>query len=247
VADASPHKTPPKEHASPEAQAFRKQAEAKLRQQRPPAHQPRSETDIPALVHELEVHQIELEMQNEELQSAHAIARQAAQKYTNLFDFAPVGLFVLGPDGTIREVNLAGAALLGLERQNVAGRLIQQFVVPEHRVAFSDFRDSLRPGEGRRTCETRLLCAHRDPRVVLVEATVAENLPGQGQECRLGMIDNTERAQAELKLKESNWELTRMNKAMVGRELRMVELKKDINELLGELGRPPHYPLAGEG
>ena len=77
---------------------------------------PAAEADARALVHELQVHQIELEMQNEELQRAQAAAQEASEKYYDLFDFAPVGYFLWDHEGRILEVNLAGAALLGLDR-----------------------------------------------------------------------------------------------------------------------------------
>ena len=69
-----------------------------------------AEVDARALVHELQVHQIELEMQNEELQRARAAAEEASEKYYDLFDFAPVGYFLWDAEGRILEVNLAGAA-----------------------------------------------------------------------------------------------------------------------------------------
>ena len=75
-----------------------------------------SEADSRALIHELEVQQIELEMQNEELQRAQAAAEEASARYGDLFDFAPVAYFLWDHQGRILEVNLAGAALLGWDR-----------------------------------------------------------------------------------------------------------------------------------
>ena len=87
-----------------------------------------AEADARALVHELQVHQIELEMQNEELQRAQAAAEEASEKYCDLFDFAPVGYFLWDHEGRILEVNLAGAALLGLDRSAVVQKRFGQFV-----------------------------------------------------------------------------------------------------------------------
>ena len=67
-----------------------------------------AEVDVRAVLHELPVHQIELEMQNEELQSARVMAAEVSEKYQDLFDFAPVGYFLWDADGRICEVNLAG-------------------------------------------------------------------------------------------------------------------------------------------
>ena len=96
---------------------LRSKAEESLRTGRAGPATAVSEADARALVHELQVHQIELEMQNEELQRAQAEAQEASEKYYDLFDFAPVGYFLWDHEGRILEVNLAGAALLGLDRR----------------------------------------------------------------------------------------------------------------------------------
>ena len=72
--------------------------------------------DMEKLVHELEVHQIELEMQNEELRKAQIETEESRTKYVEIYDFAPVGYFTLNSKGMIVEANLAGAAMLGIER-----------------------------------------------------------------------------------------------------------------------------------
>src|ERR1035441_2711786 len=105
---------------SPDARVLRQRAEQKLREHQALAEQPPSEIDARALVHELQVHQIELEMQNEELDRAQAQTQEALDKYIDLFDFAPLGYFRLTQEGVIREANLAGAALLGLDRSRGA-------------------------------------------------------------------------------------------------------------------------------
>jgi PAS domain S-box-containing protein len=228
--------------ASPADRCLRQSAEQKLRAQQRAAERPLREIDARALVYELQVHQIELEMQNEELQRAQVEAQQAADKYSELFDFAPVGYFALDLRGLISAVNLVGAALLGLYRERVTGQPFEQYVAPASRAEFSAFCRSVRPGEGRRSCETRLLQHGHGLRDVLVEATLPRNEPGQGHGCRLAVIDITERKRAEEALRETNAELTRFNRAMVDRELRMIELKKEINGLCHRAGQPPRYP-----
>jgi PAS domain-containing protein len=86
--------------------------------------------DALALVHELQVHQIELEMQNEELRHSKLETENALMKYSDLYDFAPIGLFAFDARGLILEVNLAGAALLGTERRNLMNRHFRMFVAP---------------------------------------------------------------------------------------------------------------------
>ncbi len=104
-----------------DAAELRRQAEEQLKE-RKKGQAGKGATPLPAeepqrLIHELQVHQIELEMQNEELQKSRAEVEAGLALYADLYDFAPVGYFTLDRDGTIRLVNLAGARLLGLERE----------------------------------------------------------------------------------------------------------------------------------
>ena len=82
------------------------------------------------LVHELQVHQVELEMQNEELRGAQEQIAKSRNDYADLYDFSPVGYLTFNGDALITGVNLTGAALLGLERQKLLKRRFRQFVAP---------------------------------------------------------------------------------------------------------------------
>src|SRR5215471_17755790 len=99
---------------------LRAQAEERLK--RKPAGKPPGTADEAArLMHELEVHQIELEMQNESLMASRAETEAGLERYTELFDFAPLGYAILGADEVIREINHAGAKLLGNIRSRLVG------------------------------------------------------------------------------------------------------------------------------
>jgi|GEM_PF-621058 len=84
-----------------------------------------------AIIHELQVHQIELEMQNDELKRVQLALEESRDKFQDLYDFAPVGYFTLSPKGIIKEVNLTGASLLGMPRSKLIGRGFGYFVAPE--------------------------------------------------------------------------------------------------------------------
>ena len=105
----------------------------------------------------MRVHQIELEMQNEELQGAQAAAQEAAARYSDLFDFAPIAYFLWDHEGRILEVNLAGTALLGLERGMVVHKRFSQFVAMEVRAAFANFCHRMLLADTKQTCEVKIL------------------------------------------------------------------------------------------
>jgi PAS domain S-box-containing protein len=84
----------------------------------------------PDLLHELQVHQIELEMQNEELQRAQVAIEEARDRLADLYHLAPVGYFTLSDAGQILDANMTGAGLLGVDRKALVGRPFASFVAP---------------------------------------------------------------------------------------------------------------------
>src|SRR3954469_19263929 len=111
---------------------LRKDAEGRLKRARPPeGDRATPEVDARRLLHELEVHQIELELQNDELRRARSETEAGLERYTELFDFAPVGYATLAQGGQIREVNHLGARLLDRERAALAGQQFVSLIVEE--------------------------------------------------------------------------------------------------------------------
>ncbi len=92
--------------------------------------------NVEDLLHELRVHQIELEMQNEELQEAQIKLEDSQRKYFDLYNFAPDGYFTLDENGIVLESNLKGASLLGVERQNLHKTAFIQYITPAYRNRF---------------------------------------------------------------------------------------------------------------
>jgi PAS domain S-box-containing protein len=155
-----------------------------------------AEVDVRAVLHELQVHQIELEMQNEELQRAGAVASEASDKYQDLFDFAPIGYFLFDGQSRILEVNLAGAALLGLDRSTAVKQRFAQSVAMEYRISFGDFCRRVLATEAKQSCELTLI-KNGEAVHVLVEGIVAQDRRRPGQLCRATVTDITARKQAE--------------------------------------------------
>jgi two-component system sensor histidine kinase/response regulator len=175
---------------------LRREAEERLREGEGSPVEDASEADVRALVHELQVHQIELEMQNDELQRAHATAQGASEKYCDLFDFAPVGYFLWDREARILEVNLAGAALLGLDRKALIQKRFGQFVAMDNRPAFANFCKRVLATDSKQTCEVKLL-KDGQPVYVLVEGIAAHDGLGQERLCRAAVIDVTRQKRAD--------------------------------------------------
>jgi PAS domain S-box-containing protein len=176
-------------NTSADAAELRRRAEDRLRAAAAKRTPARTETDTQRLVHELQVHQIELEMQSEELWQSRAEAEAGLEHYTELYDFAPVGYLILGRDGAIRKVNLAGADLLGVERARLVGRGFWVFVDQPDRAGFKVFLEKIFANQAKEVCEVALLNEGKEPLNVHITATVSQD----EQECRLMMVDITER------------------------------------------------------
>lgn len=145
------------------------------------------------LLHELQVHQVELEMQNEELRRARDEASSLHEKYLDLYDFAPVGYLTLDPEGAIREANLAGATLLGVPRGELPRRRLALLLEAESRPALAAFLADVAAGRHGVACDVSLSREGREPcRLELGGAAFAE-----GRELRVTMVDVTERRRAE--------------------------------------------------
>ena len=134
-----------KKHNGQDLQLLRTIAEAQL------ARVPDSEIPVrPAgeLMYELRVHEIELEMQNEELRQAQIVLKESHDRYMDLYEFAPVGYLTLADSGMIAEANLTGATLLGMERGKLLHRRFQFFVAPDDRDRWHRFYQDAKQHQG---------------------------------------------------------------------------------------------------
>ena len=177
----------------PTAAELRRRAEERLRERPPETRQAPTEADTRRLVHELQVHQVELEMQNEELQKARDEMEAGLEKFTDLYDFAPVGFLTLDREGTIREANLTSANLLGIERARLVNRRLGVCVSAADLPAFNAFLTRVFESKARQSCEMTLPKEGKPPVTVRIEAAVAAS----GQECRAVLDDITEHKRAD--------------------------------------------------
>lgn len=153
------------------------------------------------LLHELQLHQIELEMQNETLRQTQVALEESRDRYLDLFEFAPVGYLMLGDAGNIAEINLTGATLLGADRSRLLQRPFSNFVASADRDKWHrHFAHALRQSE-KQACELDLQRSNGEgfaARLDCVRVASGNAVPT----LRIALTDITERRQAELKLRE---------------------------------------------
>jgi signal transduction histidine kinase/PAS domain-containing protein/ActR/RegA family two-component response regulator len=167
---------------------LRYRAEEQLRDETTSEHLLGTEGDPLKLLYELQVHQVELEMQNAELRQARDKLESALEQYTDLYDFAPVGYLTLDREGTISRVNFKAAGFLGVDRSRLVGRRFESSVGGEERPAFAAFLGRVFASLSKETCEVTLMKEGNSPLFVEIEAEAAAS----GQECRIVLFDLTE-------------------------------------------------------
>lgn len=184
-----------KKRPDPASAKLRRRAEARVAKNAKTAAS-RSGADPQRLIHELEVHQVELELQNEELRRARA---EIEANYNELYDFAPVGYFTLKRNGEIEKTNLTGAVMLGQPRAKLLGRRLAAFVTPESLPGFNDFLRRIMGGTDKEGCMVTLMKGGDTPVVAYVEGTGA----GPRSKRRVVVVDITSIEQSRRALRES--------------------------------------------
>ena len=170
----------------------RRRAEELLRQ-RPEDIQTVPGEDIKKLIHELQVHQIELEMQNEELRQAQVELEESRTRYFDLYDFAPIGYLTFDRKGLIVEVNLTGADLLGVERKHLIKRGFSQFIERDYQDVFYFHRTLVFESKIRQSCELKLMKSDGTSVYAHLESIAVEDASGTCKQCRTTVSDITKR------------------------------------------------------
>ena len=165
-----------------------------------------------SLLHDLRVHQIELEMQNEELRRAQVELETSRARYFDLYDLAPVGYLTLCEQGLIIEANLAAANLLGVARGALVKQPLSRFVVREDQDIYYRHRKQLFETGAPQVCELRLGKKDGTHCWAQLDATVAHNADGLPA-CRAVLADITERKRVEEEQARIEYQRQRLQKA----------------------------------
>ncbi len=155
-----------------------------------------SSVEMHRMIHELSVHQIELEMQQDELLQSRDDLEKGLERYTELYDFAPVGYLTLARDSSILEVNLTATRMVGVERSLLKGRRLLLFVDPEERRVFNALMERVFTHQEPRFCEV-MLVHENDPLAPGCIARIEAVVQNDGQSCWTVLSDITRQKQIE--------------------------------------------------
>ena len=170
-----------------EAQLLRIKAESELKMQQKKASITENELDVKKLLHELQVHQIELEMQNEELRQANESTELALKRFTMLYDLAPMGYFTLDQNANICELNFTGAEMLGERRFSLINNNFKLFIADESKLTFSEFFSKVFSSNYKESCVVQLGYGNNLMSRVYMEGVVT----GDDSNCLLSVVDIT--------------------------------------------------------
>jgi PAS domain S-box-containing protein len=190
-------------------QALRKKAEEIAREKAarmPENVEALSPDEVRQTLHELRVHQIQMEMQNEELRRAQEELEAARARYFDLFDLAPIGYFTVSEAGLIMEVNLTAANMLGVTRGSLVKQPLTRFILPEDRDIYYRRRKLLFETGAPQMCEMRMVKKDAAPFWAQMEARLAQNAEG-APVCRAVVSDISARNRVEVELQQVRDEL----------------------------------------
>jgi PAS domain S-box-containing protein len=156
-------------------------------------------TDVHRLVHELQVHQVELELQNEALAEAYAEADAISKRYAEIYDFSPIAFITVDALGAICQINLAGAILLGINHAEFKRYRFGASVEAESVAVFNQFLEKVLRERSRQGCEISLSAtAQRPAAIITIDAVPDES----GKECRMVVVDVTQKTHDAKRLRE---------------------------------------------
>ncbi|HET7839010.1 MAG TPA: histidine kinase dimerization/phosphoacceptor domain -containing protein [Rectinemataceae bacterium] len=182
------------------AERLRRQAEEAMGR-KGPVSKGEEELDARRLVHELRVHQVELELQNEELRETRARAEESLERFRELFEYAPVPYVSLDRKGTVLQANLAAGSALRVPRSRLVGRPFQHRLPSERRGEFLEFLGKTIDDGRQQPFETTLSDDCDRSLFARIVGLGSDRKPG---ECRLAIVDLSDREEARLAIERAN-------------------------------------------
>ncbi|MBT3880631.1 MAG: response regulator [Candidatus Scalindua sp.] len=162
-----------------------------------------SEVDVRKLAHELQVHQIELDMQNEELRKSQQELENSKDRYSRLYDFAPVGYLAVSEKGIVLEANLTSSQMLGIERKDLIGKPLGLYIMKEDQDLYYKQRTMVCKTKSRGVCELRMVRKDGTQFFVQLECESVPDKREDAARCMTIMSDITKRKEMEEALSQS--------------------------------------------
>ncbi|QHT69844.1 PAS domain S-box protein [Rhodocytophaga rosea] len=187
-------------------EALRSRAEKRLKLVEGGDTEAAKEKKLNRLVHELQVHQVELEMQNEELQYSRVEIEKSRDQYADLYNFAPIPYLTLDTEGHIIQHNLMAAQLLGYERKHLQHKRLINFVAPEDSHTFYSFFKTIHDASARQIIQVELITKNGERRVVQLQAIPSRHTSagsGKDSEILLTATDITDLKKAEAEIRNT--------------------------------------------
>lgn len=204
---------------------LRKKAEKELgKKEKKPGNVP---ADGQMLFYELETHRVELEMQNEELRRARQELEESHRRYADLYDFAPIGYFVLDRYGVVSSVNLTGAQIVRRDRHRIVGVPFTVFVVREDHMVFFEHLENVFRRRTKEVSELRLIGEGAATWHVRLQSIPVEESGREPKSCRTAVIDITEHKRMEEEVRRFRDEL----------EIRVRDLARTREDLQEEIAK----------
>jgi len=169
-----------------------------------------SQEDVRNLVHEFDTYQIELELQNEDLRKSQEDLETSRQKYSDLYDFAPVGYLTISDKGLIVEANLTAADMLGVARSFLLKHPFSAFIVHDDQDSYYRYRQNLLDSKERQSCELRIQKKDNSVLEVQLESAISQNIDGDLGQFRVCLTEITQlkNVEGELRKSKEQWEET---------------------------------------
>jgi PAS domain S-box-containing protein len=185
---------------------LRQQAEALLSGQDDTSRQQRLE-ELPEIIHELEVQQIELQLQNEELRQAQQELEHTRNNYFNLYELAPIAYCTVDAKGMISSANLRAVQLLQVERRFLLQCGFSRFIAPQDQGVFLRMLQKAQTSYHKQTGELKLLRPDQPHLVVHVEIVALRDAENVANQFQVALLDITEKRRAEMDLQHAHEEL----------------------------------------
>lgn len=207
----------------------------------------KQKSELQYLAHNLQTHQIELEMQNRELREAQRGLEESRNRYADLYDFAPIGYLTFNGEGCVTEINLTGARMLGSERSRITNQPMRIWLAPEYRLVFLNHLKKVLEEKTKVTVELKIKSQNNKEALdIQLESTQMTNNNGVSL-CHTVMIDNAERKRYENELVQARDEAERASQVKSQIISRMShEFRNPLNAIRGfaqMLEKNPEAPL----